>query len=48
MHQRITWNIEGVPFELTDNYFDGELMTITNPRRMEITSAGDGHNSSDF
>ena len=48
MHQRITWNIEGVPFELTDNYFDGELMTITNPRRMEITSAGEGHNSSDF
>ena len=47
MHQRITWNIEGVPFELTDNYFDGELMTITNPRRMEIASAGEEQNSSD-
>ena len=37
MHQRIIWNINGVPFELTDNYFDGELMTITNPRKMEIS-----------
>lgn len=37
MHQRIMWNVDSVPFELTDNYFDGELITITNPRRMEIT-----------
>ena len=38
MHQRIMWNADNIPFELTDNYFDGELITITNPRRMEITS----------
>ena len=37
MHQRIVWNVNGVPLELTDNYFDGELITITNPRKMEIT-----------
>ena len=47
MHQRIIWNISGVPFELTDNYFDGELMTITNPRKMEISGISAGSSGTD-
>ena len=38
MHQRIIWNIQDGPFEMTDNYFDGELITITNPRKIEISA----------
>ncbi len=36
LHQRILWNIHQKPFELTDNYYAGDMVSIKNLRKMEI------------
>lgn len=38
LHQRIIWNIEGEAFEVSDNYFLGSMISIKNPRHIEINS----------
>lgn len=36
MHQTIYWSYKEKPAELADNYFDGEMLILTNPREISM------------